>query len=336
MTEAAFPILGSAFVVLVVLPASALVAKFGLAMLERHDSGPFHAVNLRYLLLAGSSLLPIAWFFSAALHQAESGKSVLACLLDHDATALCLEPGFFAAVLGSVVLFTGFRALRRFHGPRVSGAAGELEQRLQNILQCYPMLSGLRERLLVTHAPDFALATTGIFKPRVYVGTGFAANLSDAMLASALGHEQEHVRAFDPLRYVILHLALQLNPFGRALLEPHAARWRAAREAHCDRQAVIDGAAPLSLADAIVRAARPAVSQVALGARDTAVLKFRVGMLLAFAEKSPARCCDRGLAAFPAAIVLLIAVLFLPHQTGTAALDALHTGAEHALTYFAR
>jgi hypothetical protein len=36
------------------------------------------------------------------------------------------------------------------------------------------------------------------------------------------------------------------------------------------------------------------------------------------------------------AFVLLLIALLLPHQTGTAALDVLHTGAEHALTYFWR
>ena len=73
-----------------------------------------------------------------------------------------------------------------------------------------------------------------------------------------------------------------------------------------------------------------------LGASDTAVLKLRVGMLFAFAERAPARCCHQGVSAFPTAIVLLLIALLLPHQTGTAALDALHAGAEHTFTYFWR
>jgi hypothetical protein len=138
----------------------------------------------------------------------------------------------------------------------------------------------------------------------------------------------------DPLRYLVLKLALAVNPVGRFLLEPHARRWYAAREAHCDREAVIQGFPPLSLADAIVRAARPGTFEVVpLGAPDMSVLRLRVGMLLAFAEERPVRCCHPGMSALPAALALLLLALLLPHQTGTGALDALHRGAERALTY---
>ena len=59
-------------------------------------------------------------------------------------------------------------------------------------------------------------------------------------------------------------------------------------------------------------------------------------MLVAFAEQTPARCCHRGLPAFPVACVLLLLALLLPHQAGTGALDMLHTGTERAFTYFWR
>jgi len=338
--EATFPLLGTAFVVLIVLPAFALLAKAGLVLLERDEvGGPLHGLNLRYVLLTGSSALPIAWLLSAGLHQAETAKSALACLFDHDTAELCFEPGFFALMLAVVVVAASIRAMRMHRGVRVSStdAARTLLGRVARITSSDPVLGSLRDCVVVTDDDGFALGTHGLLKPRVFVGTAFAARLSDEMLASALGHEAEHVRALDPLRYLILQLALAVNPFGRFLLEPHAVRWQAAREAHCDREAVILGAAPLPLADAIVRAARPGAREVvALGARDTAVLKFRIGMLLAFAERAPARCCHQGPSALPVAFVLLLIALLLPHQTGTAALDALHTGAEHALTYFWR
>lgn len=340
MIEATFPLLGTAFVVLIVLPAFALLAKAGLVMLERDEvGGPLHGLNLRYVLLTGSSVLPLAWLLSAGLHQAETGKSALACLFDHDTAELCFEPGFFALVLSVAVLASSLGVIQRHRGVRSSSSevALALLHRVTRIVESDPGLACLRNRVVVTDDRTFALGTHGWIKPRVFVGSAFAGRLSDEMLASALGHEAEHVRALDPLRYLILQLALAVNPFGRFLLEPHAARWQAAREAHCDREAVIHGAAPLPLADAIVRAARPGVREaVALGARDTAVLKFRIGMLLAFAERSPARCCHQGPSAFPVAFVLLLIALLLPHQTGTAALDVLHTGAEHALTYFWR
>jgi Zn-dependent protease with chaperone function len=340
MIEATFPLLGTAFVVLVVLPAFALLAKAGLVMLERDEAGgPLHGLNLRYVLLTGSSALPIAWLLSAGLHQAETGKSALACLLDHDTAELCFEPGFFALVLAAAIFASSIGVVRKHRGARASStdAARTLLRRVARIIASDPVLAGLHDRVVVTDDDGFALGTHGLLKPRVFIGTAFASRLSDEMLASALGHEAEHVRSLDPLRYLILQLALAVNPFGRFLLEPHAARWHAAREAHCDREAVILGAAPLPLADAIVRAARPGAREaVALGARDTAVLKFRIGMLLAFSERAPARCCHQGPSAFPVAFVLLLIALLLPHQTGTAALDVLHTGAEHALTYFWR
>lgn len=340
MIEATFPLLGTAFVVLIVLPAFALLAKAGLVLLERDEvGGPLHGLNLRYVLLTGSSVLPLAWLLSAGVHQAETGKSALACLFDHDTAELCFEPGFFALVLSVAVLASSLGVIQRHRGVRSSSSevALVLLRRVTRIVESDPGLACLRRRIVVTDDTTFALGTHGWIKPRVFVGSAFASRLSDEMLASALAHEAEHVRAFDPLRYLVLQLALAVNPFGRFLLEPHAARWQAAREAHCDREAVIHGAAPLPLADAIVRAARPGVREaVALGARDTAVLKFRIGMLLAFAERAPARCCHQGPSAFPVAFVLLLIALLLPHRTGTAALDVLHTGAEHALTYFWR
>mgnify|MGYP000861631835 CR=1 FL=1 len=65
MIEATFPLLGTAFVVLIVLPAFALLAKAGLVMLERDEvGGPLHGLNLRYVVLTASSALPLAWLLS--------------------------------------------------------------------------------------------------------------------------------------------------------------------------------------------------------------------------------------------------------------------------------
>jgi hypothetical protein len=337
MAEAAFPLLGTAFVLLVVLPIGALVAKGLLALAERSElGGALGGLNLRYLLLTGSSLLPLAWFFSAGLHQAETGKTALACVFDHEQAGRCFEPFFFSALLGVGVLMASFKMLARseFVSESASRGAHEQAKRIQRLVADCLELQDLGGRIFVTDSEGFTLGVQGLLRPRVFVGAAFAASLTDTMLASALGHEQEHVRSFDPLRYWLLELALAVNPGGRGLLAPHLARWKAAREAHCDRNAVLGGAAPLSLAEAIVRAARPLPTEaVALGTTDTAVLRLRIQLLLAFAERAPQRRPGQVLSVGPLGFALLFSVLLLPHQTNTVPLDVLHSSAERTLTY---
>lgn len=336
MNEAIFPLLGTAMVVLLVLPACALLIKGCLVLAERTASSPRQDhLTLRYLLLIGSSLVPLCWFISAGLHQAESGRSALACILDHDAAATCLESGYFALALGLVVFASSLRALRC---PTFRVAALDAHQGLRQRIVCLmvesPGLETLEHRVDLCEDLDFALGTRGLLQPRVIVGTHFAQLLSDEMLKSALAHELAHARALDPLRYWLLHVALAINPLGRRLLQPHAARWLAAREAHCDREAVLQGAAPLSLADAIVAAARPGAHvSPALGTGDTRSLKYRVELLLALAERSPTPCGARIPGTFPVALTLLLLALVLPHQTTTGPLDALHESAERGLRY---
>lgn len=337
MTEAAFPVFGAAFVMMIVLPAAALCAKLVLLLVERISArGPLDSLNLRYVLLTGSSFLPLFWFLSAGVHQAETGHSALSCLLKHQSGVLCLEPASFALLLTAMLGLAALRALRGSGKVTISSAVAalQLSDRIERIVEASGTLGDVRGRVVVTNETGFTLGTRGIFRPRIFIGESFAAKLTDQMLCSALGHEQEHLRALDPLRYLLLQFALALNPCGRMLLAPHAARWKGAREAYCDREAVIHGASPLPLADAIVRAARPTAKEAApLGARDTAVLELRVKMLLAFSERAPQRAGSDSRSAIPFALILLLMTVLLPHRTGTAALDALHTGAEQALTY---
>jgi hypothetical protein len=338
MNEIVFPALGTAFVMLVVLPACALVAKLMLALVERDAlSGPFHGLGLRYVLLTGSTVLPLAWLLSAGLHQAESGRSMLACLFDHETTARCFEPGLFVLTLAAVMLALGSQRLRTLFDSNTARAGDDVaaRARLERILTAHPALSAVRVR--VTTDGDFSIATTGLLRPVVLVGAAFARGMPDDVLASAIAHEREHVRSLDPLRYLVLELALALNPFGRIFLQTHVARWYGAREAHCDRTAVARGCAALPLAEAIVQAARPAARHIpGLGAQDAKLLELRVKLLFAFAERCPAPCCRHESSAVPVALVLLVLTLLLPHQTSTAALDVLHTGSEHALAHFWR
>jgi hypothetical protein len=332
VTEAIFPLVGVLAVFLAVLPAAALMAKAGLVLLER--SGLLHRLDLRYPLLVGASLLPLAWLVSAGLHQSEA-RAVVSCLFDHDSAVLCLEPAFFAVLLSVLVVGRGVGLWRRNLAQRLpTHHSNELNGRMERLLAAHPELSDLHRRVEITDAPHFAIATLGLLRQRVVVGAAFAAGLDDASLTAALGHEAEHVRARDPLRYFLLELALALNPAGAWLLRPHASRWLAAREAHCDREAVTQGAAPLSLADALLFAARPQRGLAALGAADAASLRLRVNLLMAFSERRPELCCHRGPSAFAVGSCLVALALLLPHHLGTAALDLLHSGTEQAITTF--
>lgn len=338
MSEATFPVLGAAFVFAVVLPLSALAARLMLSLLERRVGGSLHGLNARFIVLVGSSMVPVTWFLSAGLHQVEEGSSAVACLLSHELSSPCLEPGLFAAMVALVLVACWLKPLRALitHSASASPEAAALSSRLGRLIETRGELQWLTRRILVTDVKGFALATEGLFKPTIVIGTTFASKLDDASLLAAIGHEAEHVRSRDPLRYLLVRLALSANPLGGWLLSAHAARWLRSREAHCDREAVIQGAAPLSLAEAIVQAARPTAHLVALGAPDATILKFRVGLLCAFAEVPPTRCCQRGLPTFATTLSLLVLPLLLPHQVGAAALDVLHTSAEQSLTFFTR
>ncbi len=340
MTEGAFPVLGALFVAFVVLPLGALLAKAGLFWIEQ--SGPrrvLHALDLRLALLVGSSALPLAWFISAGVHQAEEGSgSSLACLFEHDVPSSCLEPALFVLLLSGGALLALGRLLARAGSVPVahSERARVLRRRLARLFRERPGLSHLGARVVITDSP-LAIAARGYVRPYVVLGTAFAEQLSDDALASALAHEAEHLARRDPLRYLLLELALAVNPLGRTLLGPEAARWRAAREAHCDREAVLSGARPLALAEALVRAARPQpIEAVALGAPRASVLALRVKMLLAYAERAPERCCRARARTTLLPLVVLALVLVLPHQFGAGVLDRLHTGSERALAALSR
>jgi len=340
VTEAAFPILGAAFVLMCVLPLCSLLAKGVLWQLEQGErGGALHELDLRYAVLTSASVLPVVWFLSSGLHQVWSGGSALACLLDHGASEECVETAFFLLALIGLTALLAWPAWREHVAPPTASpdVNRALSDRLESIFTSHPALEDLRGRVRATCAPDFAIGTHGLFRPRVFVGTAFAARISDEMLASALGHESEHVRSLDPLRYVVLRATQAVNPLGRLLLAPHVARWHAAREAHCDREAVIRGSSPLPLAEAILQAARPSVrEQVALGARDAVVLTFRVRMLMAFSERQPSRCCDTGPAVGQGVLLILVLAIVLPGQIGSTVLDTLHAGSEHAVHYFVR
>jgi len=336
--EVAFPVLGSAFVLSIILPLGALVAKLALLGVERSGRrGAVAWLPLRYFLVVSSSAVPLAWFFSAGVHQAESGRGALACLLGHSRAERCLEPFLFSALLGCIVLALWLRICTRRTLTRQSASPLALlqKERIERLLGEDAKLRRLKGRIVVTDGPLFTLCVEGFFRPQVVVGARFAEGLAVSLLRSALAHEQEHIRSYDPLRYALLDLALAVNPLGMRLIGGHVARFKTARELECDREAVLHGAEPLSLAEAIVRAARPSpAGVVSLSTDETAILKLRVGLLLAFAERAPQRSVASKLAITPLGFLILLGAVLLPHETDSTGLDAIHATAEYTLAYF--
>ncbi|MET0385024.1 MAG: hypothetical protein ABW321_03645 [Polyangiales bacterium] len=344
MTVLALPILGVLFVFGVVLPAAALGSRAALRGMRRHaaDAGLHGHGALRYLLLVGPTALPLAWIIAACMHQAEAGTDPSVCMLPDEPGVLCPEVAGFACALVLLVLLTGLpRVIREQRALRsaTSPLATQTRARLDAMARMWPDLGVLIARMVVVddNSAD-PIATRGVFAPRVVVCARFVAALDDAALIGALRHEAEHVRDRDPLRYFLAWWALAVNPLGRALLAPELARWIATREVHCDREAVLSGAAAPALAQALVSAARfphalPAeATGSALHAADREVLRLRVELLMAYSEREPARCCQRVPVLRLAAACMVLATA-LAHQFGDGPLDTLHRATESAASF---
>jgi len=338
VNELVFPVIGSLAVVVLLLPAAAIFAKAVLWML-RHVStaGVLHGLGTRALVLVASSAVPLVWLISAGVHQAETGRSALACVFPHPGADECAESALFALILVTFVAITVVpMVLREWLAVRRARQRIDLRltARLEVLIDRTPALLALKRRTIGITGSGTAIATHGLLRPVVIVDAGLAVSLDDIALTAALCHELEHVAGRDPFRYFLVSLALALNPFGKWLLASELGRWIVSREVHCDRAAVLAGADPAALAHALVVAARPGPTLSAnLGPSETASLKLRVDLLLAYAERPPKLCCGKNGSRLGMVVVLAVTAAILPHHFGTHALDVLHSGAEHAVVH---
>jgi Zn-dependent protease with chaperone function len=334
MNEVAFPVLGVAIVLLLVMPACALLSKALLWLLPRGGSALRGQGGLRYGLLVAPTTIPIAWFISACLHQAESGTGSDVCVIPDAPGVLCPEVVAFALVLILPLALTALpRLLRERQVFRVASTpeARAARERVERLVAPQRDLAPLLRRIVVVESGDDAIATRGVFAARVVVQGRFVRALDDASLLGALRHEAAHLRDRDPLRYFVAEWALAANPLGGWLLRSEFTRWLVARETHCDREAVLAGASATALAHALIRAARfpaPVAGRTALGASGAKVLRLRIGLLLAYAERAPQRHCPEPALRFAVGALLLSSAL--PHHFGAGGLDLLHRVAEGA------
>lgn len=268
--------------------------------------------SLRFLALTGPVWGTLVWTAGASLHELEPGSC-----LGHPGH----HPGDLRVHVGLLVisvvaplaaaLFHHLARNRRLGGRHQPLAADHpATARIAAILASDPRLSRLRVRVLDDDSAAL-LRTDGWLRPRVEIGARLARTLPEPDLRAALYHEREHVRAYDPLRRLVLAVAVSLNPLAR-WVRPEADLWRFGRELACDRSAVAEGADPLGLAAALVAVARPGEATLcpALARGPVERLQVRVRLLLAYATRRPGR------AATPSAWILLAGVALLlavPH-----------------------
>jgi Zn-dependent protease with chaperone function len=330
MSELLFPIFGTLAIVFVLLPLCALAGTGAVYALDRWGGdGVARWSTPRYLLLVVPTLLPLVWSISAGLHQAETGRSVIACLLAHDLHEICAEPLLFAALMTAFVVARAWRcvmSLPRLGRNARSGGAQAL--RVARVVAEHAELAPLRDRVVVVRDGLVGgSATLGVFRQVVALDADYVDRCDDEALAGALAHELSHLHARDPLRYLLLVVAVQLNPLV-CPLRREAAGWIYRRELACDRAAVLRGATPFGVARALLAAARPPHAALAhIRGGSAKKLRLRVELLLAYAEARPG---DSGRRSWALALATAIGLVALagPHVGGTDPLDALHTGVE--------
>lgn len=334
MTAGAFPLLGALFVMLVALPALALVARGVLQITRRlsPDASLHGNTTLRYALLVLPPALPLLWLTSSAIRQAVVGACATVCSITHPVNLFCPEPIYFAAVVAAMILVGGLPAWIGFSRLGAVGVRSAREraiaQRVRRLLAGGPF-EWLLDRLVVLDDADIAISTHGVWRPSVRVRADFADGLRDAELAAALAHEAEHIRAGDCWRYAFGWAVLKMNPAVWSVLGAELRRWIVSREVHCDREAVLHGADPLALAGALVTAARSARAEApccALATSEGDVLELRVALLLAYCERRPLRCCREPTLRITA--LALAGALLLPQFVGPGALNLLHAESE--------
>jgi len=282
-----------------------------------------------YLLIVGPVLLPVLWVASAGLHQSEAAWFATGAGAHHLAGQACwnaLVLGILGTLVMAVVLLHRRAALARGRSAG-SPVQHRLVERVAQVCDSHPILARLRRRVRVVDRDGDQACTTGLIKPVIEMSCDLVDDLDDRALQGALLHEAEHVRGLDPLRYLVASVSLSLNPLGW-LLAGEFQRWRWAREARCDRGAVSRGASPLSLAEALVIAARRGavtpLGRPALAHRtDGRFLRLRIMLLLGYAT-TRVTLKSRLLPVLAGALTIVLITAWLPHALAAWPVDGLH------------
>jgi beta-lactamase regulating signal transducer with metallopeptidase domain len=329
MAELLFPVSAVLVTFALLIPALTLLSQAALARARRRaGSWAEFGSDTTYAWLVAPTLLPMAWLLSSALHQTEPDQAPANCLIDHATATTCLDAiALVTLLLGGGALLVARRLWVERSRLRLDplDSFDPLAQRVAAIATSDARLRRLRVRVL-RHGPAPVL-TAGRLNPRVYLDACFVRDSDDAVLRSALLHELVHVRDRDTLRGFAGRLLLAMNP-AAARLQPDFERWREAREALCDGEAVALGGEPLALAQGIVRAARfrcaglGACGAALLGGPERSPLHLRLALLL---DGPPRPRPSRGHLGL---VLALAAVVVVPHVPTADLLEHFHYAVE--------
>ena len=252
MSEWALFVAAIAITMLVITPVITLISKAFLC-LKRQRTRAFASFGDEATLawIVAPTLLPLSWLLSSALHQSEweAARSIapLQRASCQGAAMVCVG---VVTIVGAAIAYRAWRDRPR--APRaILDATHPLSDHVARIVRSDRALRSLRVEV-AQRAPS-PVYTVGRIRPRVIVDACFAGEADEAMLRAALLHERAHVAGRDMLRHFVARACLSLNPLGHLLLRPEFERWRQAREARCDGEAVRAGGEPLALAQGIVR-----------------------------------------------------------------------------------
>jgi len=332
MGELLFPLAAVALTFLALIPALTLVSR-AVLWRKRRVGGAWvdFGSDAVFAWLVLPTLVPVVWLTSSALHQTEASQSTQACLIEHVQVTTCLDAALLVGLLlGGMALSIGVRVYRERPRGSLSVVSGDAEL-ARRVAAVVAGDRGLR-RLSVQVARGAAspVFTEGWFRGRTVLDACFVRDADDAMIRAALLHELAHVRAWDTMRDFGVRLCLSVNPAGR-LLTGDFERWRAAREALCDSEAVHLGGEPLALAESIVRAARFECEGLAscgvsrLCGHDLTALKLRLALLLSGPAR-PARSLGHVVL-----IAAAVAAVVVPHMAPAGVLEHVHFEVERLL-----
>lgn len=329
MDEILFPLAAVAATFCLVIPLFTLVSSGVLSLIRRRTSSwASFGSEATFAWLVAPTLLPVLWLTSSALHQIEPMRTTETCF-NHVETTACVDAlMLFGLMLVGVAASVGIQlwrerpqvVLRRLEGDH------ELVQRVGRIIRDDAHLSMLR--IVIVCASTEPIYTLGLIRPIVVVDACFIREADEQMLRAALLHEHAHITGFDTLRSFIVRLCLGANPVG-SLLAADFERWRNAREAVCDSEAVHRGGEPLALAEGILRAARfrcgGLVTGAALCGHSSAALRLRLALLM-HGPPAPVRTLGHAVLA-----VGVFVALTVPHIESLGLLEHFHFEVERLL-----